>query len=247
MVNVPQAAPAHPGPVAVHVTPPSETLGLLETKLALNCNVWPWSMSGGREGTTDTTMSEDGGLLPQPHINTRIESARASFFINLCLPYYRNTSLRTLGISRLTTGRRDTGGRRRAECLKGKMMKLHQTLPRAAAKSDGTGGRGGLSNKCRPTVCPIRKQCDRLTWKLTKPEAPPQKRATCSKKCSPSSRTPKPYPPSPESAPLAPGKDNLYFYLRPKVMSILLALLLAQGAKRRAKRVEVGGMIYHAL
>src|ERR1039458_6423565 len=86
LVNVPQAAPAHPGPLAVHVTLPRETLGSLVAKFALNCRVWPWSMSAGREGATVTTMSGDGGLLPQPHINTRIESARASFFIMYAFP-----------------------------------------------------------------------------------------------------------------------------------------------------------------
>ena len=102
------------------------------------------------------------------------------------------------------------------------MMKLGQTLPRAAAKSDGAARRGRLSNQSRPTVCTIRKRCDRLTWKLKKPEAPLQERATWSNECSQSGRLQKPDLLLPDSAPKASGEGNLYFYLRPNVMSILL-------------------------
>jgi hypothetical protein len=48
---------------------------------------------------TETSMTDDGGLPPQPHINTNIESARASFLIIIMPSLYRNTSLGTLGIS----------------------------------------------------------------------------------------------------------------------------------------------------
>jgi hypothetical protein len=102
------------------------------------------------------------------------------------------------------------------------MMKLRQTLPSIAAKSDGAVGRSGLSIQNSPTGCTIRKRCDRLTWKLTKPEAPPQQRTNWSNECGQSGRTQQPDLPSPESAPRPPGKGSLYFYLRPKIMSIPL-------------------------
>ena len=85
-LTVPHAEPAHPGPETLHATPVLEVGEALSAKLAVNCKVWPWSMLGGRTGAIVTTMTVDGGLPPQPHINTRIESASASFFINYAFP-----------------------------------------------------------------------------------------------------------------------------------------------------------------
>src|SRR5579863_961963 len=34
----------------------------------------------------DTTINEEGGLLPQPHIHTSTDNARASFFISYAFP-----------------------------------------------------------------------------------------------------------------------------------------------------------------
>ena len=77
-VKVPQAEPEHPGPLAVHRTP--LFVGSLAA-LAVKTWVWPWSMFIGLTGLIPTTTSVDGALLPQPHVNTRIETANASFFI----------------------------------------------------------------------------------------------------------------------------------------------------------------------
>jgi hypothetical protein len=83
LVNVPHAVPAHPGPVALHATP---LFVVSSAKLAVNCKDWPWSMLGGAEGVMVTTISVEGGLPPHPHINTRSESASASFFIICAFP-----------------------------------------------------------------------------------------------------------------------------------------------------------------
>ena len=78
LVKVPHAAPAHPGPVALHITP---LFVVSPARMAVNRKVCPWSMLGGLEGAMVTPMSVDGGAPPQPLINNRIESASASFFI----------------------------------------------------------------------------------------------------------------------------------------------------------------------
>jgi hypothetical protein len=83
LVNVPHVAPAHPGPMALHATPWFE---VSPDKLAVKCRVWPWSMFGGTAGAIDTTIIGVDELLPQPHINTRTESASASFFIMYAFP-----------------------------------------------------------------------------------------------------------------------------------------------------------------
>lgn len=38
-------------------------------------------MLGGMAGLTVTIMTDDGGLLLQPHINATINNAKTSFFI----------------------------------------------------------------------------------------------------------------------------------------------------------------------
>jgi hypothetical protein len=85
LANVPHALPAQAAPVAVHVTP-----AFVESPvtLAVNCMACPWSMLGGTVGLIVTRISEtgDGELWLQPHINTRIESANASFFIICAFP-----------------------------------------------------------------------------------------------------------------------------------------------------------------
>jgi hypothetical protein len=83
--SVPHAAPAHPGPETLHVTP---LFAVSLVKLAENRKVCPWSMLGGLAGVIVTAISEaeDGELLLQPHINPRIESASASFFIIYAFP-----------------------------------------------------------------------------------------------------------------------------------------------------------------
>jgi hypothetical protein len=57
-------------------------------KLAVNLKVCPWSMLGGLAGVIATATREPGAgwLLPQPHINTSIESTSASFFIISAVP-----------------------------------------------------------------------------------------------------------------------------------------------------------------
>jgi hypothetical protein len=78
-VRVPQAAPLHPVPETLQVTPL-----LLESLLtvAVKLTVCPTSMLAGPAGARETEIA--GGVddpPPQPHIRPRTEKMRMSFFI----------------------------------------------------------------------------------------------------------------------------------------------------------------------
>ena len=85
LVRLPHTLPLHPGPERVQLTP---LFPISLVKLAENAMACPWSMLGGVPGVMVTAISEaeDGWLLVQPHITTRIESTSASFFIIYAFP-----------------------------------------------------------------------------------------------------------------------------------------------------------------
>jgi hypothetical protein len=89
-------------------------------------------MLGGTVGLMVTLIraaADGGGVPPQPHINTSIESANASFFIDLCLPFTVTHSSKFWEYP-VYHSSGNTGSRPQAGSLMGKMMKLMQTLPR---------------------------------------------------------------------------------------------------------------------
>lgn len=212
MVKVPHAEPEHPGPVALHVTPWCLVSSI---KLALNSKVCPWSILGGVAGLIATVTSKMLYVPPQPPINTRIESTSPSFLINLCL---LSTVTHPSGLwvyqvchPRIERPLSATGGKPRR---KDDEIQANAASGLAEKRPLPLASRRRPESTRYPTVGAIRKKCDRLARTRAKPEAFPV--LTGDSKVASTAMLAERKNPTLDSL-----QGDIYFYLPPRVMSIL--------------------------